>query len=174
MPVKAISVSGTHYEMGRQHGLQVVHLRPLIVEAIEARFAQIESDSPNGTVAPLERFESLVREAAEMLREVDPPILEMIRGQAEALELDFDVLLRYDLGSYLRDDLTARRAMASDAPPGQPWGQPQPMVSPCWSRTETAPSSICHCRSLSQLAPQSAIAISTGPARAAPESLARG
>jgi predicted choloylglycine hydrolase len=101
-----IAIRGTHYEMGRQHGLQVVHLRPLIVEAIEARFAQIESDSPNGTVAPLERFESLVRE-------VDPPILEMIRGQAEALELDFDVLLRYDLGSYLRDDLTARRAMAS-------------------------------------------------------------
>jgi predicted choloylglycine hydrolase len=85
--------------MGRQHGHQVVRLRPPIVEAIEARFAQVESDSPD------ERFESLVRETAEVLREMDPPILEMIRGQAEALELDLDTLLRYDLVSYLRDDL---------------------------------------------------------------------
>jgi hypothetical protein len=89
--------------MGRQHGLQVVPLRSLIVEAIETRFAQIESDGPD------EQFESLVRETVEVLREVDPPILEMIRGQAEALELDFDTLLRYDLVSYLRDDLITRR-----------------------------------------------------------------
>jgi isopenicillin-N N-acyltransferase-like protein len=102
-----IALSGTHYEMGRQHGLQVVRLRPLIVEAIKARFAQIESDSPD------EGFEFLVRETAEVLREVDPPILEMIRGQAEALELDFDILLRYDLVSYLRDDLLTRQTANS-------------------------------------------------------------
>jgi isopenicillin-N N-acyltransferase-like protein len=106
--IPLISIRGTHYEMGRQHGLQVVHLRPLIVEAIEARFAQIESDNPD------EGFESLVRKTAQVLREVDPPILEMIRGQAEALGLDFDVLLRYDLVSYLRDDLLTRRAMANE------------------------------------------------------------
>jgi isopenicillin-N N-acyltransferase-like protein len=101
--IPLIAISGTHYEMGRQHGLQFIHLRPPIVEAIEARFAQIESDSPD------ERFESLVRETTEVLREMDPPILEMIRGQAEALELDFDTLLRYDLVSYLRDDLITRQ-----------------------------------------------------------------
>jgi predicted choloylglycine hydrolase len=94
--------------MGRQHGLQVVRLRPLIVEAIKARFTQIESDGSD------ERCESLVRETAEVLREVDPPILEMIRGQAEALGLDFDLLLRYDLVSYLRTDLLARRSTASE------------------------------------------------------------
>ncbi|NIO70219.1 MAG: hypothetical protein GTN71_14625 [Anaerolineae bacterium] len=105
--IPLIALSGTHYEMGRQHGLQVVRLRPLIVEAIEARFAQIESDGPD------ERFESLVRETAEVLREVDPPILEMIRGQAEALGLDFDALLRYDLVSYLRDDLITRQTANS-------------------------------------------------------------
>jgi isopenicillin-N N-acyltransferase-like protein len=105
--IPLIAISGTHYEMGHQHGLQVAHLRPLIVEAIKARFAQIESDSPD------ERFESLVRETAEVLREVDPPILEMIRGQAEALELEFDTLLRYDLVSYLRDDLLTRQTANS-------------------------------------------------------------
>jgi len=102
--IPLIAISGTPYEMGRQHGLRFIHLRPLIVEAIKARFAQIESDSPDG------RFESLVRETTEVLREVDPPILEMVRGQAEALELDFDTLLRYDLVSYLRDDLLTRQA----------------------------------------------------------------
>ncbi|TEU13326.1 MAG: hypothetical protein E3J21_18925 [Anaerolineales bacterium] len=105
--IPLITIGGTPYEMGRQHGLQVVHLRPLIVEAIKARFAQIKSDGPD------ERFESLVRETTEVLREVDPPILEMIRGQAEALELDFDILLRYDLVSYLREDLITRRAANS-------------------------------------------------------------
>ena len=105
--IPLIAISGTHYEMGRQHGLQVMHLRPLIVKAIKAGFAQIESDSPD------EGFESLVRETAEVLREVDPPILEMIRGQAEALELEFDTLLCYDLVSYLRDDLLTRQTANS-------------------------------------------------------------
>jgi isopenicillin-N N-acyltransferase-like protein len=105
--IPVIATSGTHYEMGHQHGLQVMYLHPFIVEAIEARFAQIESDNPG------ERFESLVRETAEVLREVDQPILEMVRGQAEALELDFDALLRYDLVSYLRDDLLTRRTANS-------------------------------------------------------------
>ncbi len=101
--ISLITISGTHYEMGRQHGVQVMHLRSLVVEAIKACFAQIEAYGPD------ERFESLVRETAEVLQEVDRPILEMIRGQAEALELDFDVLLRYDLVSYLRDALITRR-----------------------------------------------------------------
>jgi predicted choloylglycine hydrolase len=106
--ISSIAISGTHYEMGRQHGLQVMYLRPFIVDAIKARFAQIESDSPG------ERLESLVRETAEVLREIDPPILEMIRGQAEALELDFDLLLRYDLVSYLHTDLIIRRSTSSE------------------------------------------------------------
>jgi isopenicillin-N N-acyltransferase-like protein len=106
-PIPLIALSGTHYEMGHQHGLQVLYLRPFILEAIEARLAQLESDSPG------ERFESLVQETAEVLREVDPPILEMIRGQAEALKLDFDTLLCYDLVSYLHTDLFTRQTANS-------------------------------------------------------------
>lgn len=94
--------------MGRQHGLQVMCRRPFILEAIEARFLQIESSNPG------ERFESLVQETAEVLREIDPPILEMIRGQAEALEIDFEILLRYDLVSYLHTDLFAGRAIVNE------------------------------------------------------------
>jgi len=92
--------------MGRQHGDQVRRLRPLIVEAIEARFRQIEQYEPDA------RFEALLRETHELLQDIDAPLLAMIRGQAEALELEFDTLLRYDLVTYLLDYLVTRK------PPG--------------------------------------------------------
>lgn len=109
MSVKAISVSGTHYEMGRQHGLQIRELRPLIVKTIKSHFRQIEQDGPD------ERFESLLRETVELLWEVDLPILEMIRGQAEGLEIEFETLLRYGLATYLRDDLVTRRSQGEES-----------------------------------------------------------
>jgi hypothetical protein len=70
--------------MGRQHGRQVRKLRPRIVEAIEARLNQIERDGPDA------RFEALLRETREVLETLDAPLLNMIRGQAEALEFEFD------------------------------------------------------------------------------------
>ena len=47
--------------MGRQHGLQVRKLRPLIVEAIRSQFNQIEQAGPDHLIvtttgAPLERI----------------------------------------------------------------------------------------------------------------------
>jgi hypothetical protein len=89
--------------MGRQHGLQVRKLRPFIVEAIKSQFSQIKRDGPD------ERFESLLAETVELLQQVDLPILEMIQGQAEGLDLNFETLLRYGLAAYLWDDLVARR-----------------------------------------------------------------
>ena len=94
--------------MGRQHGHQVRELRPLIVEAIEARFGQIEQYEPDA------RFEALLRETRELLEEIDAPLLAMIRGQAEALEFEFDTLLRYDLVTYLYDDLLTRKPPSSE------------------------------------------------------------
>ena len=35
-----LTLQGDHYTMGRQHGLQVRELRPLIAKAIKARFDQ--------------------------------------------------------------------------------------------------------------------------------------
>jgi len=104
--VITLTLEGDHYTMGWQHGRQVGELRSLIVQAIQARFAQIERDGPDA------RFEALLRETRELLEDVDAPLLSMIRGQAGALELEFDTLLRYDLVSYLRDALVTRK------PPG--------------------------------------------------------
>ena len=94
--------------MGRQHGDQVRSLRPLIVEAIEARSSMIEQYGPDA------RFEALLRETHELLEEIDAPLLAMIRGQAEALEFEFDTLLRYDLVTYLLDYLVTRKPPGSE------------------------------------------------------------
>lgn len=103
-----LTLQGDHYAMGWQHGQQVRGLRPLIAQAIEARFAQLEEDGPDT------RFEDLLRDTRELLQEIDSPLLGMIRGQAEALALEFDLLLRYDLVTYLRDVLVTRSALAAE------------------------------------------------------------
>ena len=99
----ALTLQGDHYAVGWQHGRQVRKLRLRIAEAMDACFRRIERDGPDA------RFEALVQETREALEAFDAPLLSMIRGQAEALEFDFDVLLRYDLVIYLRDALTARQ-----------------------------------------------------------------
>lgn len=113
--------------MGRQHGFQVRGLRPLIVEAIEARFRQIEQYGPDA------RFEALLRETHELLQDIDAPLLDMIRGQAEALDFEFDTLLRYDLVTYLLDYLVTRKPPSSEgcttwAATGSATGGGQPIL----------------------------------------------
>jgi predicted choloylglycine hydrolase len=103
----AITIQGTHYEMGRQHGVQVRPLRSQIARAVEARFDQIQQQGPDA------RFEQLVQDTRDVLQEFDAPLLSMLRGLAETLDLDYDTLLRYDLVTYLRDDLVTR-AMADE------------------------------------------------------------
>ncbi|MGC9336115.1 MAG: C45 family autoproteolytic acyltransferase/hydrolase, partial [Anaerolineae bacterium] len=103
-----LTLQGDAYTMGQQHGQQVRHLRPLIAEAVAARFRQLDKDGPDA------RFEALVKETHSLLQEVDAPLLAMIRGQAQALAFEFDVLLRYNLIAFLRDDLLVRRALAAE------------------------------------------------------------
>lgn len=103
-----LTLRGDPYTMGQQHGQQVRHLRPQIAEAIDARFRQLEQDRPD---AP---FERLVQDTRALLEEIDARLLAMIRGQAKALAFDFETLLRYNLITFLRDDLLVRRAQAAE------------------------------------------------------------
>ena len=96
-----LTLQGDHYTQGRQHGDQVQSLRPQIAHAIEARFAQIERDGAPASGST--RFERLLQETHDLLQAIDAPLLDLIRGQAEALEFEFDTLLRYTLVSYLCD-----------------------------------------------------------------------
>jgi predicted choloylglycine hydrolase len=97
-----LRLQGDHYSMGKQHGSQVSELRPLIVEAIEILFQRIEQDAPD------ERFEFLVSETNHFLKNANAPILGMIRGLSDSLDLEYERLLRYTLMGYLRDYLCTR------------------------------------------------------------------
>jgi isopenicillin-N N-acyltransferase-like protein len=103
-----LTLEGDHYAMGQQHGHLVQELRPQISRAIEARFLQLDRDGPDA------RFETLLKETHELLREACAPLLSLIRGQADALELSYDTLLRYDLITYLRDALLVRQTLESE------------------------------------------------------------
>jgi predicted choloylglycine hydrolase len=94
--------------MGHQHGVQVRGLLPLIDEAIRARLDEI------GNYGCDEQFEALVRRTHETLVAYSPTTIDFIRGQAQALAYDFENLLRYDLASYLLDDLRTRRAASAE------------------------------------------------------------
>lgn len=102
-PIK-LTLQGDHTAMGRQHGAQVKALRPLIDEAIKARLDEIDRHGPDA------RFETLVLETQEALMTHCPAVIAFIRGQAESLGYEFEHLLRYDLVSYLQDDLLTREA----------------------------------------------------------------
>jgi predicted choloylglycine hydrolase len=100
---------GDHYTMGRQHGVQVRMLRPLIDEAIKSRFDDIAKYGYDA------RFETLVRETREALIAHSPAVVDFMRGQADALAYEFESLLRYDLVSYLCDDLLTRETATSES-----------------------------------------------------------
>ena len=103
MEYLTLALQGDHHSQGRQHGHQVQSLRPQIAHAIELRFAQIEQDGAGA------RFERLLQDTRDLLQEIDAPLLDLVRGQAEALEFEFDTLLRYALVSYLRDAVLVTR-----------------------------------------------------------------
>ncbi len=100
--IQILNLEGNHYQMGYQHGHQVLPLRSLVIHAVEARLAQIQADRPDET------FVALVERTRQVLETADPPTLAFIRGQADGLELDFEWLLNYSLVNFLRDALTTR------------------------------------------------------------------
>lgn len=104
---QVIHLKGDHYHMGYQHGQQVKPLRRHIIKAMEARFAQLEQDGPDET------FEALVLETQQVIQTVDPSIVDVIRGLANGLNLEFERLLRYNLVAFLNDALTTRRYQAN-------------------------------------------------------------
>jgi len=105
---RTLTLQGDPYAMGWQHGQQVRDLRSQIAEAMAIRFRQVEQDEVD------DRFHTLLAETRTAIEWTGRPLLDMIRGQAEALGFEFETLLRYDLISYLRDDLLVRRNLGSE------------------------------------------------------------
>jgi len=90
-----LTLNGTPYQIGQQHGQQIQHLRPLLADVMAARLAalrQLDADRPEELIP-----------AREALAMHDRPLLDMLSGLASMLEFDADELLCYTLSSYLRD-----------------------------------------------------------------------
>ena len=109
---QVIHLSGDHFQMGYQHGQQVKSLRDHLETAMEARFRQLEQDGADNA------FAELVARTQQVLQEVDPATVDLIRGLAAGVALPFDQLLRYNLVAFLRDVLTTRRPGAAQTAEG--------------------------------------------------------
>ncbi len=107
-PYQILTVQGNPHTMGWQHGQQVRPLARQIADAMAIRFAQLKEDDLD------DRFEQLMSETRQLLEQIAPWLLAMIRGQAEALGFEYETLLRYDLVTFLRDDLLVRRTLSSE------------------------------------------------------------
>ncbi|GAB4416347.1 MAG: acyl-CoA--6-aminopenicillanic acid acyl-transferase [Anaerolineae bacterium] len=102
---RVIDLKGSPYQMGYQHGRQVRPLRPQIITAMEARFAQLEQDGADAA------FAALVEETRQVVETIDPATVALVHGLADGLELDFNRLLRYNLAAFLRDALLTRKLL---------------------------------------------------------------
>ncbi len=94
--MRLLSLRGDHYEMGRQHGQQVLPLRDRILETMEARLHAL--DRRDDQVAILRNLETSWRGMA-------PSTLAMLQGMGEVLTLPFPRLFEYAVATYL-DDLS--------------------------------------------------------------------
>jgi len=101
-------LKGDHYAMGLQHGHQVRALRPQIERALAVRGREAQ---PGPSEA---RFEALYQETRALMAELDRPGLELVRGQADALGLDLEVLLRCNLAGVLLDGRSIRRHLGGE------------------------------------------------------------
>lgn len=103
-----LTLGGTPYQIGLQHGQQIQHIRPVLAEVIAARLVtlrQLGADDPTE-----------IAHVHAALETHDQPLLAMLQGLAAALNFSFDEMLCYTLSSYLRDRLSAVEHGAGAAP----------------------------------------------------------
>ncbi len=95
--MKVLELKGRHYEMGRQHARQVQDLRPQIAEVIGQRLQTLESYQTS--------LRPYVAELVAAWEEIARPTLDMLRGIAEGLTLEWEPFFRYTIASYLEDHI---------------------------------------------------------------------
>lgn len=93
--MRILELAGTHYEMGRQHGHQVRDLRPFILQAMDHRLAELAQAGVDA--------EPWVEELLPVWQDLARSTVEMLKGIADALALDWEPFVRYTLASYLED-----------------------------------------------------------------------
>ncbi|MBN1147505.1 MAG: hypothetical protein JXA78_09625 [Anaerolineales bacterium] len=99
--IRQLELSGDHYEMGWQHGCQVRDLSAKVLDAVENRLSILDRSE-----TPLQPFLDELLLAWELTAR---PILEMLKGIADALDFKWDDFFRYTVSTYLLD--RARRPL---------------------------------------------------------------
>lgn len=104
MTILTLTLRGSAREIGRQHGRQIQHLRPRLMQVMAQRLEslrRLDADNPQ-----------VLRPALAALEELDRPLLDFLHGLADELNLNFDDLLRYTLSSYLNDLRKVRHSLS--------------------------------------------------------------
>jgi isopenicillin-N N-acyltransferase like protein len=91
--IRVLSLSGDPKSMGRQHGEQVADLRPYILAAMEYRLAEITQ--------PGFDISKYLKGMVNSWKVYAQDTLEMLKGIAEALDLEWERYLSYTLASFL-------------------------------------------------------------------------
>ena len=91
--IKVLSLAGTARSIGRQHGEQVVDLRPYIQASMQTRLAVLRQQGVN--------LFPYLEEIIQIWQQHAPATLEMLLGIAEALEFDWRDYLSYTIFPYL-------------------------------------------------------------------------
>lgn len=93
--IRRLRLSGNAYSIGKQHGEQVTELRPHIYVAIADRLAKLEV-----TGIDVRAHE---QELLEVWQVQAPSILNMLRGLADSLSLEWERFFRYTVSTFLMD-----------------------------------------------------------------------
>ena len=93
-----IELSGSHYEMGQQHGLKLLRYRPALLGLI-ADYQERAREYPN------EAMRAMVDEISHVLQAHSPQTLDMIHGIADGFEVSRRDILSMMIGSYIEDRL---------------------------------------------------------------------
>lgn len=93
--IRQIKLTGDHYTMGQQHAYQVRDLRPHILVAMEHRL---------GLIAEIEiKIRPFLIELQTNWQENAQPTLNMLKGMADELDLNWEQFFTYTVATYLMD-----------------------------------------------------------------------
>ena len=93
--IREIDLAGDHFMMGQQHGHQVRELRPHILAAIDERLM---------TLSEVQfEIQPIIEEITATWEMTSRPTLDMLRGIADTLSLDWEKYYRYTIAPYILD-----------------------------------------------------------------------
>jgi predicted choloylglycine hydrolase len=93
--IQHIDLAGDHFLMGQQHGYQVRSLKPLILAAIEERLTTLSEMQDD--------IQPIIEEISAIWEMEARPTMDMLRGIADTLSLDWEMYYRYTIAPYILD-----------------------------------------------------------------------